>query len=199
MRRAALLASILSLAVAACSDSSNGSGSGAVASTKPPAELLNDATAAVEAKEWPKALSSAQAVLGDSRATAEEKAGAWPVRILAEANVNGVEGAKKAVAELGATGTRLEVETYRDVGFELANSNAAEAALDVLTIATAQHGADPAMKKKLKSLAKYVQGKLEESGDSAGLDELKKLGYLSGSDDEEEEEAAPVKDGPPKQ
>jgi hypothetical protein len=193
MRRVAFLAFVSSIALAACSGDS-----GAGASTKPPAELVNEATAAVEAKEWPKALANASAVLGDSRATAEEKSLAWPIRILAEANVNGVEGAKKAVADLGASGTRLEVETYRDVGLELANTNAAEAALEVLTIATAQHGSDPELKKKLKSLAKYVQGKLEESGDSAGLDKLKGLGYLSGSDDEEEE-AAPAKEGAPKQ
>lgn len=185
MRSSHLLASLLALSLAACGNDPAGGSNPAPTAGKSASQLLDDATAAAGKEDWKAALVALDAVLADPKATADEKALAWGDKITAAARGTGDDAGKAAVQQMAASGGSLSAEQFASLGIALAEADHPKVALDLLGLATAKFGSDAAVKKKLEKVARYCQKKFEESGDSAALDDLRKLGYLGAEGEDE--------------
>ncbi|MBM4013835.1 MAG: hypothetical protein FJ293_02585 [Planctomycetes bacterium] len=188
MRSSLALAALL--AFAACGGDPSpapAGGGGAAVAGKPAATLLADADTAEQAGDWKTVLACANGALADAKATGEEKQEAWLRRIAAEAHVHGTEATKTALTQMTASGDVPPAGKLVSLATDLANNDQAAAAVEVVAAADAKYGSDPVTKKQLKKVAKMCQAKLTESGDAGALAQLQALGYLSASDDEEDE------------
>jgi hypothetical protein len=176
--------------LAACGDDPAPPGSSPAAiSGKSASELLGDADTAEQAGDWKAVLAFADGALADAKATGEEKQAAWLRKISAEAHVNGVDSAKAALEKMGAGNDVPAAGKLASLASDLVEAELAAAAVEVVAAATARYGTDPAVRKQLNRVAKMCKEKLEASGDAGSLDKLKSLGYLSTSDEDEEESA----------
>jgi len=184
MHRLSLLLSFGLLALpAGCSDSPPGDGG---TSAKAVSALLDDASAAMDAQDWKKAIATLDAALADGRATAEERVQAWQDKVLCEAQAHGDEAASAALKALVASGVEMTPDQFAKLGNDLAAADKLTAAVDVIDVATRKFAGDDAVKKKLERLARGLSKKLQASGDQASLDRLSSLGYLGTTTDEDE-------------
>lgn len=200
MRSSLLLAPVALLALTCgCSKeepkSTPGGGTpSAPAAGKNGAKHLEEANAAFEKQEWKKASASFEAALADASLSNDEKAAAWLDKVTADASGDGDAAGKATVAKLVKSGVTFTADQLAGRALELAKSEHAGAALDLVAFALEKFGSDAAVKKKLNKVMKECEKAFKSAGASDGLDALKRLGYTGGdSDDEAAEE--PTKSG----
>jgi hypothetical protein len=194
MRRALVPISIVLLATSACDGDkaktssgpapADGSPKTAAPSGKSATELLESAESSMQSKEWKSALASLDAVVADAKATGEEKAQAWPDKVFCEVMAGGQGVAKASLQKMADSKAEVGADKYFKLGNELAEADQLQAALDVIGAATERFKGDAKAKKNLTKLAKNLAQKLQASGDTAGTNQLKSLGYLGGGDDD---------------
>lgn len=181
---AASVAAVLSFA--GCSDSGSAESGGGGGSAKSTVDLLNDASDRMQDEDWAAATSLLDAVLARADATRDDKVQAWQDKVVCVAQASGEDAAKQTVAALAASGVEFAADDFAKLGVDLATADKLQSALEVIKVADDRFKDDPEVKKKLKGLGKMLAAKFAASGDSEGLDQLSALGYLSGSDDEDE-------------
>jgi len=156
------------------------------ASNKNASALLVDAGDAKEKKDWKTALASLDLVIADPKATVEERSLAWQDKVVCEGRLHGDAAASAALKKLEDAKIDFEAKYYFQMGNELKDADLLHAALDVITVATEKFKDDKLRKKQLRKFARDLNAKLEAAGDTAGSEKLKGLGYLGGSDEDDE-------------
>jgi hypothetical protein len=158
----------------------------AAASNQSASALLVEAGDAKEGKNWKKALDRLDLVLADPKATVEERSLAWQDKVVCTGLLDGDAAASATIKKLEDSKFDLEAKYYFQMGNELKDADLLHAALDVITVATEKFKGDKLRKKQLRKFAKDLNAKLVAAGDTKGSDTLKGLGYLGGSDDDDE-------------
>ncbi len=179
MHRLALALALAPLVLGAAIGCSNESSArGGSSASKSVSACLDDASAAIEAKEWKTALVSLDAAIADARATRDEKVQAWQDKILCESQLGGDEAGKKSVHDLADAKIDMTPSDFAKLGGDLANADQLVVALAVLEVATKRFEGDASAKSLFAQFAKRLQAKFEASGDTAGQAALRGLGYL---------------------
>lgn len=192
MRRLAPLVSCgLLLIASACNDAPDSGTGGASAAAKTVSALLDDASTAIDAGEWSKAIVSLDAAIADPKATADEKALAWQDKVLCEAQATGDPAAIATLHKLVDAKVELTPDQFAKLGIDLANADKTDASLEVIAVATKKFAGDKRVKTKLTRLASLLEQKFAASGNTAGTDKLNALGYLGNTSDDEEDEVKP--------
>jgi hypothetical protein len=158
----------------------------AAASNKSASALLVEAGDAKEGKDWKKALDRLDLVLADSKATVEEKSLAWQDKVVCTGRLDGDAAASATLKKLEDSKFDLEAKYYFQMGNELKDADLLHAALDVITVATEKFKGDKLRSRQLRKFAKDLNAKLVAAGDTEGSKKLASLGYLGGSDDDDE-------------
>jgi hypothetical protein len=173
-----------------CSPKSEGGAGGnsskpANASNKNAGALLLDAGDAMEKSDWKAALASLDLVIADPKASVEEKSTAWQEKVVCEGRAGGDDAASAVLKKIEDGKVELEAKYYFRMCQELSDAGLLHTAIEVVEKAKAKFGSDPKLNKQLRLLARKLNKKLVEAGDTAGSEKLKSLGYLTGSDDDE--------------
>lgn len=185
------LVAVALLLGAGCSPKSEG-GTGenatkpANASNKSAGTLLLDAGDAIEKSDWKAALASLDLVIADPKANAEEKSTAWQQKVVCEGRVGGDDAASAALKKIEDGKVELEAKYYFRMCQDLSDAGLLHTAIEVVEKAKAKFGSDPKLNKQLRLLARKLNKKLVAAGDTAGSEKLKNLGYLGGSDEDDE-------------
>jgi hypothetical protein len=182
---AALLAGAL---LAACSHDDGNPGSGASATGKTPAALLEEANTAIGSDDWNGALAVIDAAIAHPKLTPEERALAWQDKVVCEGHVNGDAGAIAALEQALEAKVEWNAAQYFKLGNDLNEAERLHAALAVVEAGTKKFEGEKTAKKLLSKLAAQLAKNLQAAGDTESLNKLSSLGYLGSSSGEEDEQ-----------
>ena len=154
-----------------------------------PDTLLTKGQDAYAAGDYEEALSAFERVLANAEAADGTKFKAARDAVAAHGRVNGVSAAQKAFADLEKTyKDRLDVDVLAKIASDLADAELTEIMLEVFEVANMHlEGLDEAQQTSKRGQLESLSEKLLATGGPDAAEMLKRIGYLSGGDDQDEE------------
>ena len=162
----------------ACKEKSSDGGTSAAASGKAASVLLDEASDAMDRKEWTTALSRFDVVVADPKATADEKASAWEDKVICEGHAHDDAAAIAAIEKMKVAKVELTASQYGRMIQELTAADRLDAAVAAIAAGTERFKGDEATKAKFEKAAEILSDRMAEKGDTAGQDKLRALGYV---------------------